>query len=156
MTPDWKKRIELEAQSNGICAEYAKLIARAETKEALISLYKRGIDWCLENDCPTLDSLRSEAKGYEGLGIFIDHHFDGELLNDQQVYVFQNCSGSIRVGLNAEKKIIPMLYFANGCDMEVRHGGVADLAVRVPLYIFGNNRVTSENSNDVQFKIYRK
>lgn len=156
MTPDWKKRIEKEAQSNGICAEYAALIDRASSKESLIDLYKRGIDWCLENDCPSLQSLRQEASGFERLGIFIDHHFDGELLNDQQVYVFHNCTGTIRVGLNVERKIIPMLYFANGCEMTTLHGGTKGLAVRVPIYIFGDNRITSESSEDVVFKIYKK
>lgn len=156
MKPDWKIRLEQDAQSNKICAEYTELISRAETKEDLIGLYKRGIDWSLENDCPSLSYLREEGKEFEYMGLFIDHHFGGELLDEHQVYIFQNCTGEIRVGLNLEKKIIPMLYFANGCDMRVLHGGDTDIPVRIPLYIFGKNRILSETSDSVTFKTYVK
>ena len=156
MKPDWKIRLEEDARSKKICAEYTTLIDRAETKEDLVALYKRGIDWSLENDCPSLDFLRDEAKGFEYQGLFIDRHFNGELLDEHQVYIFQNCTGEIRTGLNLEKKIIPMLYFANGCDMKVLRGGDATIPIRIPLYVFGENRILCETSGSVTFKTYKK
>jgi hypothetical protein len=156
MTPEWKIRLDKDARSKKICAEYHDLISRAETKDDLIGIYKRGIDWSLENDCPSLEFLRGEAKDFEYRGLFIDHHFNGELLDEHQVYIFHNCTGEIRVGLNIGKRIIPMLYFANGCDMKVLHGGDSVMPVRIPLYIFGSNHILSETSDSVTFKTYVK
>jgi hypothetical protein len=69
-------------------------------------------------------------------------------------YVFHNCTGTIRVGLNLEKKIIPMLYFANGCRMEVK--GDSPVLVRVPFYVFGNNEIVADPSGAIEAKFYRR
>lgn len=154
MEQRWKNRALADITSHKVCDEYSALTSRAKTKVDALALYKRGIDWCLENDSPSVDLLRQYRDDCAYNGIFIDRHFDGELLIDQPVYVFHNCTGTIRVGLNVKKRIIPMLYFANGCDMTVI--GDSPSRVRVPLYVFGDNRVKSTTDGSIEPVINRK
>lgn len=150
----WKNKAIADIGSHNVCAEYSELTSRAKTKVDALALYKRGIDWCLENNSPDVDLLRGFKEDCAASGIFIDKHFDGEVLNDSQVYVFHNCTGTIRTGLNIGRRIIPMLYFANGCEMTVE--GESPCLVRVPLYIYGKNKVYAENSAKIEPVIYRR
>lgn len=154
MEATWKTRAVADITRNGVCDEYSALLDRTKSKVEALALYRRGIDWCLEHDSPSIDLLRQYKADCEANYIFIDKHFDGELLNDSPVYVFHNCTGTIRTGLNVQRKIIPMLYFANGCSMEVE--GSSLIQVRVPLYIFGENDVKAENSDSMEAIIYRR
>lgn len=138
-----------------MCSEYRDELGSIETKHDAIALYKRCIDWALEEGYPSIDTLRRDFKNCEVDGIFVDKVFHGEQLDDLQVYVFHNCTGTIRVGLNLKKKIIPMLYFANGCDMDIKGVPGSAMQVRVPLYVFGQNRVGAEQSDDIICQTYR-
>ena len=144
------------ARKHNMCADNRAYLSACETKEDAIRLYKQTIDWALEEEYPDLDFLRKEFINQEKEGLFIDYFFDGDILNEHQVYVFHNCRGTIRVGLNLAKKIIPMCYFANNCDMTIL--GVEedkDYPDRVPLYIFGENKINATNSNSIEVRIFR-
>ena len=138
-----------------MCAENRHALERVNDKREAVELYKKTIDWALEEGYPTIETIRRDFNDCEVAGIFVDKVFHGELLDDQQVYVFHNCTGTIRVGLNIKKRIIPMLYFANGCDMDVRGVPGSAMQVRVPLYVFGQNRVGAEQSDDIICTTYR-
>ena len=154
MDAQWKRQLRREASVHHMCAENRSALDGIDNKADAIALYKKTIDWALEEGYPTIFTLRKDFSDCEVYGIFIDKHFDGEILNDHQVYVFHNCSGTIRTGLNLSKRIIPMLYFANGCDMNIRGIRGSAMQVRVPLYVFGENRVAGEQSDDILCKIY--
>lgn len=138
-----------------MCEENRTALEKIESKADAIYLYKKTIDWALEEGYPRMDTLRRFFSDCASEGVFIDREFHGEVLKDHQVYVFHNCSGYIRTGLNVEKQIVPMLYFANGCDMKVSSSDNLGIATRVPIYIFGTNRISAENSEDIVCKIYR-
>ena len=153
----WKKYLQEQAREHRMCAENRAYLNACETKEDAIRLYKQTIDWALEEGYPDLDFLHKEFSDQQSQGIYIDHHFEGDILNEHQVYVFHHCTGTIRVGLNLAKKIIPMCYFANNCDMtilgiETEEGFLPD---RVPLYIFGENNINATNSNAIEVRIFR-
>lgn len=152
---DWKKPLRREASLHKMCRENRDLLDSAQTKEDAIALYKKTIDWALEEGYPSLPVLRSYFGDCEVQGIFIDKHFSGEVLDDLPVYVFHNCTGTIRTGLNIDKRIIPMLYFANGCDMDIKGIDGAILSPRVPLYIFGLNRISGECSDAINCITYK-
>lgn len=154
METGWKKSAKADIVVNGVCEEYSELLSRAASKVEALALYKRGIDWCLENDSPSVDLLRRFKEDCAASGIFIDRHFDGELLNYHNVYVFHNCSGTIRTGLNLEKRLVPMLYFSNGCSMRIE--GASLVHVVIPLYIFGTNDIICEGDSSIEPKFYRK
>ena len=154
---NWKPYLQRLAREHRMCADNRAYLNACECKEDAIRLYKQTIDWALEEEYPDLDFLRKEFADQQSQGIFIDHNFDGEILNEHQVYVFHHCTGTIRVGLNLAKKIIPMCYFANGCDMTILGVETADqfLPDRVPLYIFGENKINATNSNTMEVRIYQ-
>ena len=145
-----------DARSNGICVDgYNRM--RKSSIESLVRYYKTNPDWCMERNYPTLDILRKDFDNekLQGFGIFIDHTFNGELLDKHQVYIFHNCKGRILTALNYDAEIIPMLYFANGCRMTIDctqpH---PKYPIRVPLYIFGENNIKAESPN-AEFIFYK-
>lgn len=154
-TPSWKKKLQALARVHGMCGDNRAYLNACDSKADAIKLYKQTIDWALERDYPGLDVLRKDFCDCEGDGLFIDKTFNGETLTEHQVYVFHHCNGVIRVGLNLKKKIIPMLYFANDCNMTVEGLGVENMfADRVPLYIFGDNNIIAHNTPQIVFKRY--
>lgn len=140
---------------HGMCKENRDALGSVETKRDAVALYKKTIDWALEEGYPDINTLRREFSDCEGEGIFVDKDFHGDILTDHKVYVFHHCRGTIRVGLNAKKRIIPMLYFANECDMDIKGIPGSAMQVRVPLYIFGPNRIGAEQSEDLLCKTYK-
>lgn len=154
MDADWKRQLRREASAHGMCLENREALSSVDSLDDAVSLYKKTIDWALEEGYPNFGTLQRFFSDCGNLGVFVNREFHGDLLNAQEVYVFHHCSGFIRVGLNVERRIIPMLYFANGCDMAVKPGGPSNLSIRVPLYIFGNNVIKASSSGDVIFKSY--
>ena len=151
----WLNILRRQASSHHMCEENRRALESVEDKAGAIALYKKTIDWALEEGYPDLETLRRHFSDCESFGIYVDKEFHGEQLTDHQVYVFHNCSGTIRTGLNVEKRIIPMMYFANGCDMDVRGITGSGRSVRVPLYVFGQNRIGAEQSEDIQCLTYK-
>ena len=140
-----------------MCTENMDALRACETKADAVALYKKTIDWALEKNYPPVNFIRNEFGDCENLGVYIDRTFNGELLNEHQCYVFHNCKGYITVDINIPLKIIPMLYFANGCDLSISRADTPHtLPIRVPLYIFGENNISAEDNNDVTFKKYQR
>ena len=155
MDTQWKRELRRLASAHGMCAENRRLLEYVDTKADAISLYKKTIDWALEEDYPGIDMLRRAFSDCESEGVFVDRQFNGEILDAKQVYVFHNCKGTICVRLNVSEKIIPMLYFANGCKMTVRHADGDDTSIRVPLYVFGDNEIFPEQSESMQCSLFK-
>ena len=155
MNKQWVKQLRKEASVHHMCAENRLALESVTDKGSAIALYKKTIDWALEQGYPCIETLRRDFSECGAYGIYVDKHFDGETLDDQAVYVFHNCTGTIHVGLNVKKRIIPMLYFANGCDMSVKGIPDQNLQARVPLYVFGENRISSEQSEDIICTTYK-
>ena len=156
MSNTWKSHLQRLAREKGMCADNRAYLNACENKEDAIRLYKQTIDWALENEYPDIEFLRKEFSNCQGEGIFVDQHFNGQPLSEHQVYVFHHCTGTIRVGLNLAKKIIPMCYFANNCDMTILGFDCEKpFPDRVPLYIFGENNVVAKNTSTTEFRVYR-
>ena len=157
MSYSWKEYLLRKARLNSMCLEQLDALRGCETKDEAVNLYKKTIDWALERNYPPVNFIRNEFGNCEDLGIFIDKDFHGELLDEHQCYVFHNCRGTIMVEMNTSEKIIPMLYFANGCDITVKRSSEPHtLPIKVPLYIFGDNTVIANDCDDIVFRIYRK
>lgn len=122
------------AREKGICAVGFRKMNESADIDELIDYYVANPDWCLERNFPDLETLREHFADCGNKGVFVDRTFHGELLNDLQAYVFHNCKGTVKVGLNVDKCIIPMLYFANGCNITVSCDIPYLLPIRVPIY----------------------
>lgn len=138
------------ARDNGICIDgYSDM--RGFNLDELVDYYIKHPDWCLERGFPSLDLLTAYFSEQQHKGIYIDCNFEDVSLKDHLVYIFHECSGSISTGLNLEKALIPMLYFANDCDMHIHCE--SPTPIKIPLYIFGHNHITT--SGNAEFLIYR-
>ena len=146
-----------EAKRKGMCVENFKALLKCEDRERMVALYLKTIDWALECDYPSLNVLRDRFGDCEELGIYVGREFHGETFSRLQTYVFHNCSGVINVAMDYDECIIPMLYFANDCHISVgceqRQPDFCP-AIRVPLYIFGDNSITDSNNENVIFTKY--
>ena len=147
-----------DAKAKGICLDGLSKMRVLPDKGALIDYYVENPDWCLERNYPDFETLQSEFANCGEKGVFVGRKFRGEVLNDLQAYIFHNCSGSVKVGLNVDKAIIPMLYIANNCRLRII--GVGDVAPRyrteVPVYIFGKNDVSARGNQYVKFNCHTR
>lgn len=145
------------AHDKGICAEGYKQMLESSDIDSLVNYYVANPDWCLERNFPDLQMLTEKFANCENKGVFVNKIFKGELLNDLQTYIFHNCKGTIKVGLNVDKAIIPMLYLANRCRLRIV--GVGDIKPQipseVPIYTFGKNDYSARDNKFVKFNIYK-
>lgn len=75
------KHLAKAAQANGICTPWLNELKSLDDKDALVDMYIRGIDFCLEHDYPSNDFIRENFKGVmEKHGVFLD---DAIALQDQ-------------------------------------------------------------------------
>lgn len=140
-------KLIVEARDAGVCAEGISVVRSGDLGK-MLEMYRRIIDWCLENDFPTLPTLRRLLPDLGDCGIFADREFHGETLSGRLVYVFHRCTGEVHIAADYNTCVIPMLYFANGCDITLRCSQQENkrFPPRVPLYIFGeNNKVTTRD-----------
>lgn len=154
---DLKQYLLSLSREKGICAEGLAHM-RADSLPALVDYYLENPDWCLERNFPDLDCLKRNFSNIEDKGVFVGRKFNGELLNDLQVYIFHKCSGTVKVSLNVDKRIIPMLYVANGS--RIRFVGVGDNSfipfrkedrTQIPVYSFGKNSISAKDNRWVSF-----
>lgn len=154
---DIKEKLMSDARAKGICINGYKDM-RSMSVASLVEYYTIHMDWCLERSFPSIDLLRSHFSNCENMGIYVDKIFNGELLNERQAYILHNCRGTIRVSLNVEKALIPMMYLANGCELTIE-GIDEKRGIRqtiVPLYIFGENQIMCKQSGCVLFRRYEQ
>lgn len=149
-----EKLMEL-GRSKGICQTGYERMSVSDINE-LVDYYLEMPDWCLERNFPSLALLKENFSNCEDKGVFVGKTFHGELLNDLQTYIFHGCKGTIKVGLNIKKSIIPMLYLANGCKLHIV--GTGDVKPpknsersNVPIYTFGKNDVSARDNVYVTF-----
>ncbi len=151
-----KEMLMEEARRGGICAEGFREM-RADSLSELVDFYVANPDWCMERDFPSLEILCSEFSDIEDKGVFVGKTFNGEVFSERQVYIFHDCKGQIRVGWDMDNAVIPMLYFANGCDITiVSDGKINTLPIQVPVYSFGENWIEAVSDTEVVFKLYNK
>ncbi len=158
---DTKMLLMRDARKLGICKEgYEDMRAKADI-QSLVGYYVAHPDWCMSRAFPDLDTLRQHKDVLAENGVFVDTHFDEDnppLLNERQVYMFHHCTGTIQIGLNVDKALIPMIYFGNGCSMTILPDKSYDVEVSiyVPLYVFGGNTIRPQDTKYVMFSKCRK
>ncbi len=142
-----------DARTKGICKDGYKRIIDS-CKDEAIDFYLECPDWCIERGFPSLETLRREFSDIEDKGVFVDRTFDGETFDKLQAYIFHNCCGKIKVAMDYDNAVIPMLYFANGCNICVECEQKNDPAINVPLYIAEGSKVSHGKSDGCIFKCH--
>lgn len=154
---EWLEGLLRMARLKRMCEENREALSKCRNKAQAIALYKRTIDWALENHYPDMETLRRDFSEMDAMGVYVDKDFNGTLCIDHQVYVFHGCTGVIRVDLNIKKHIIPMIYVANGCKLDIiRTRSPFKSRIRVPIYVFGDdNEINAVDTENVKFTIYK-
>ena len=147
-----KEMLMEEARRGGICAEGFREM-RTDSIGELVDYYVANPDWCMERSFPSLEILRSEFSDCEDKGVFVGRTFNGEVFSERQVYIFHDCKGTIKVAMDYDNAVIPMLYFANGCNMTVSCNQPNNPPIRVPLYVTdeGNNSINYVAADNCEF-----
>ena len=150
----WKKELTKQAREKKMCADNRAYLSCCENIHDVVRYYKQTIDWALEKDYPTLDVVRREFIGLESEGIYVDHVFNGEILKEHQVYVLHNCKGLLKLELNVETAINPIIYLGNGCDIIIE-GLIINkpTSTKYSIVSFGDNIIKTINVEKVEYKI---
>lgn len=150
-----KAELMKAAKALGVCKDsYAKM--RGYDRDELINMYLHLPDWCLERNFPSLEMLRREFSDIKDKGVFVDKTFDGELFKNKPIYVFHNCKGVINVDWNVEKAIIPILYFANDCEIEVYSNDKITVfkPTKINIIVYGENTsVIAHDGKYIKFEL---
>lgn len=88
------KKIEADARKANACAQgrEALLTINPENREAMVDLFFKHIDFCLNNNFPANDFITKYGKGViENKGLFVDK--DVELVNVKDVALLGQSSG---------------------------------------------------------------
>lgn len=155
---EWKPIVLADAARRGICGQYTELLEKCTSVSDFMRLYRHGAAWALENDVPRLEMLRQyKDERFDLHGVYIDREFNGERLWDRQVYILHNCHGTIRTGLNLEKRNIPIFYLANGCDLifESANGTYLAHPVDVPVWLFDGSIFTCADPERLHCTIHK-
>lgn len=90
------KELAERARKQGICKEWHDELLSIKDKDAMVAMYLRGIDFCLSNDYPGNDFIRSHFKGViEKQGVFLDDAVKVE--NKPKCVCLGACSGNVVV-----------------------------------------------------------
>lgn len=95
------KELAARARKKGICQEWHDELMSLKDKDAMCEMYLRGIDFCISNNYPGNDFVRSHFKGVmEKHGVFLDDTVKVE--NKPKCVCLGACSGCIDAdGFNA-------------------------------------------------------
>ena len=91
------KQIQKEALALGACSPgMGDLLNAGDNKPALVQLYLKKLEFCLENDFPSNDFMREHGKGImESFGIFLDDRIN--LTNYRKCVALGKTTGNVIV-----------------------------------------------------------
>lgn len=113
---------------------------------ALMSMYKRGMDFCIEHDYPSLDILRQHLKGKtEPYNIFIDSHKEVDIYSDTAVVV-----GDSLVIINVSDYGVLNLYVRHNSKVIVYSGDHSIINIET----YENSILEVENAHNVNVYQY--
>lgn len=148
-----KDTLMSDARRRGICVNGYELM-RGYNRGELVKYYTDNPDWCMERNFPSLELLRREFSDIEDKGVYVGKTFDGEVFDKLQTYIFHNCKGTINVAMDYANAVIPMLYFANKCNIRVNCLQANNPKIIVPLYVVNgrSNKVVGVKNDGCLFQ----
>lgn len=111
------KELARDARKRGICEEWHDELQNQTSKDAMVRMYLKGIDFCLSNEYPDNDYIRKHFKGdMEKHGVFLDDAI--EVSNAPKCVCLGACSGHVVVdGFNV-------------CEVFVKHDSVLNVIAK--------------------------
>ena len=91
---DIVQKLKQDAIAKGLCDKWKRKFKENMDIPELVKMYIKGIDFCISNDYPTLEYLRSEIKGKcETYGVFIDDIVQSSNIED--IVLNGNCKAEL-------------------------------------------------------------
>ena len=88
------KELAKQAKIKGICEDWYKDLKVTNDTGKLLTMYVKGIDFCLSKDWPDNEYIRAKFKGkMEEFGIHLDEEFN--CINNKRVIALGKCTGNI-------------------------------------------------------------
>ena len=142
-----KQQLIADAQAVGICPDGLAHLQDSTIDDA-VGYYVQNPNWCIERNFPTLEFIAENFADCEDMGVFVNKQFKGEVLCDKQAYILHNCKGRVYVALNYRKRILPMLYLANGTRISVHCNQKenASSPIFVPIYVDESSQVKAKDN----------
>lgn len=89
------EQLKKDGIDKGLCRMWQMKLKQGLDYEALVKMFISGIDFCIDNDYPTLDFIREHFKGKsEAFGAYVDDSVDN-LLNVPNVVLNGSCRAFI-------------------------------------------------------------
>lgn len=147
-----KQQLIADAQAVGICSDGLAHLQDSTIDDA-VRYYVQNPNWCIERNYPTLRFIEENFADCEDMGVFVNKQFKGEVLSGKQTYILHNCKGRIYVAMDYEKKLIPILYLANGTRLSVRCNQKenASSPIIVPIYADDSSRFNAHDNYFAKF-----
>lgn len=138
-----------QAEALGLCDKFREIWRDDFTRQDLISLYKRGIEFCLDYDFPNED--------------FIEANFDARLLEKNNIYtrkfgVVDNgngvyvCNGGSDGVLRFTGMDVATVYIRGGSHIRI----IASDISKVFIDVLDESKVKVEQNNSAAVFIYKK
>lgn len=146
------------AKENGICQEWGDRLAGCNDDQIdkMMIMYVKGIDFCMENNWPDLDTVRNHFKGrMEHHGVHCDE--ECQIKNVQFTVLLGRC----RAAISFDQYSVGEIY--------VRHETKAEIAIsdhsfvrldvydksEVKIIATGNAKISIKNHGDAKIEIER-
>lgn len=105
------KELAKQAKAKGICSPWHAELLTLESKEEMVAMYIKGIDFCLANDYPKNDFIRKHFKGVmEKQGVFLDDDISIDVMDKNTKCV---CLGTTKAVVN--------IYEYGVCEVFAKH-----------------------------------
>ena len=162
------KKLAREARRLGICDEWHSELKKLTDKRAMVEMYVAGLDFCLSNDYPSNEYIRSNFKGVmEEYGVFLDDEID--VYNPKQLVALGSTVGQV----NVTEYNVSRIYVKHNSTLNIR---IADNAfalidvldeakviievagnAKVCVYLYGSGSAdTKTKEDDSTIKIINK
>lgn len=144
-----QRRLKLEAISLGLCQQWQDEWGEPNTLQ-LIDKYKRGIDFCIEHDFPSVDVLRKE--------------FDRAVLNENDIFVNDNIALNIDKGgrniiINGDCEGVITISGYAVATIYVRHTSCVRVVMkdfaRASISVYDKSQLTVNNRSYNRAFVYR-
>lgn len=119
------KEIALSAKKKGICKEWFSSMLKQGGIRPLCEMYFKGDDWAMENDFPSLETLRKFKGNSNQYGLHTD--FVGDLENERQTALF----GDSGAKLNYNGFFAGVLIVRHNSKAEITASGNAFLVINL-------------------------
>lgn len=127
------EQLKKDGTDKGLCRIWQMKLRKGLGTEALVALYIKGIDFCISEDFPTLDFLRTHFKGVcEPFGVFIDEDMP-TLANKADLVLNGACRGMLEYG----EYSVSRLYVRHTSEIAVN---VSDHAI-LTIDLFDNSKL---------------